>query len=96
LSNVSEQCQRLNTINQPIDITSVASNSRYQFDSRSLRLQLDAQGGKGARYWYLNGKYLATSTMQLAANFSINKRGRYQLSVVDEQGNSDLVSFDVE
>lgn len=96
LANVSEQCQQLNTIDQPIDITSVADDSLYQFDPRSLSLQLHAQGGQGERYWYLNGRYLAKSTVQNATNFSINKRGRYQLSVVDEQGNTDLVTFEVQ
>jgi len=96
LSNVSEQCQRLNTINQPIDITSVASNSLYRLDKRGLSLGLRVQGGIGELLWYLNGRFVGKGGATLATNIKITSSGHYQLSVVDEKGNADFVAFDVE
>ena len=64
--------------------------------NRVLVAQVFAQGGSGKQFWYLNGRYLTQSSALLPGVLKILELGGYQLSVVDEHGNSDLVTFDVE
>jgi penicillin-binding protein 1C len=96
LEEMSPACQAVNQKVVEIKITSVADNSFYQFDGHGLSLQLLAQGGNGERAWYLNGKYLATSAANQAQDLKIEQRGKYQLSVLDERGNSDVINFSLQ
>ncbi|EPJ44775.1 MAG: hypothetical protein OFPI_39000 [Osedax symbiont Rs2] len=92
----SAECSQLLAEQQSIKITSVAGQSLYQFKAPSLQLQLLAEGGSGSFQWYLNGIYQGVSRAGKALTVSLKGRGKYQLSVVDLQGNSDLVNFLVE
>ncbi len=93
LENMSASCESLIQKEIEIKITSVADNSLYQFDPKGLDLQLLAQGGEGNRDWYLNGKFLATSSVNQVYDLHVKRRGKFQLSVVDESGNSDVINF---
>lgn len=98
LEDMPQECQALfplDTAQAAISITSVAHDSFYQFDPQGLDLQLLAQGGKGRRSWYLNGKYLANRAADQLYDLHLKRRGRFQLSVVDESGNSDVIKFTV-
>ena len=65
-------------------------------DSNHLpTLTLDALGGIGRRFWYLNGRPVAVTESGQIAHHTLSQSGRYQLAVVDEGGNSAQVSFDV-
>lgn len=96
LGNISEQCRQFIVAVNKISINSVADNSVYKYQQGGLSLRLSAQGGSGKQFWYLNGRYLTQSSALLPGVLKILELGGYQLSVVDEHGNSDLVTFDVE
>ncbi|MFT5707555.1 MAG: penicillin-binding protein 1C, partial [Oceanospirillaceae bacterium] len=104
LGNPSENCPQLLTQPWNIRITSIADQSFYQYQpqnpsqegSKGLDLQLQAQGGKGLRYWYLDGKYLGSKAADNALNITIKRTGGFQLSVVDEHGNNDMINFFVQ
>ncbi|WP_314918826.1 peptidoglycan glycosyltransferase PbpC [Pseudomonas helleri] len=61
----------------------------------SLRLTLTALGGDGRRWWFLNGTPLGDSGHQEALNTSLEQPGRYELSVLDESGQTARVEFSV-
>ncbi len=95
LGKMSGACQSL-VQREEIKITSVADKSLYQYAPQGLALQLLAQGGDGIRVWYLNGKYIASSAANQVQDIHIKKRGKFQLSVVDELGNSDVINFSLQ
>ena len=61
----------------------------------SLRLTLTALGGDGRRWWFLNGTPLGDSVHQEALNTTLEQPGRYELSVLDESGQTARVEFSV-
>ena len=61
----------------------------------SLRLSLTALGGDGRRWWFLNGTPLGDSGHQEALNTTLEQPGRYELSVLDESGQTARVEFSV-
>ncbi len=60
-----------------------------------LRLALSALGGDGRRWWFLNGAPLGDSGHQETLNTTLDRPGRYQLSVLDESGQTARVEFSV-
>ncbi|WP_019408776.1 peptidoglycan glycosyltransferase PbpC [Pseudomonas psychrophila] len=60
-----------------------------------LRLELSALGGDGRRWWFLNGAPLGDSGHQETLNTTLDRPGRYQLSVLDESGQTARVEFSV-
>ncbi|MEW5755342.1 MAG: penicillin-binding protein 1C [Pseudomonadota bacterium] len=60
------------------------------------RIQLQALGGQGRHYWFINGqlRYLLDAAATQAHAFTAP--GRYAITVVDEQGRSDEVTVTVE
>ncbi len=81
-----------------IVITGVKPDAMFSATSDSTRLPtltLDALGGMGRRFWYLNGRPVAVTENAQIAHHPIAQAGRYQLAVVDEAGNTDRVSFEV-
>jgi len=96
LPDSSAGCSQLLAEQQSINITSIADQSLYQYQAPALQLQLLAEGGSGSFQWYLNGKHQGVSRARQVLTVSLKGRGKYQLSVVDQQGNTDLVNFLVE
>lgn len=58
-----------------------------------LRLRLSALGGSGRRWWFVDGQPLAESVAEAAFNQAFNRTGEYQLSVLDESGQTARVQF---
>jgi len=54
--------------------------------SRSLDLRVYTQGGRGERWWFLNGEQVGTTQNSDALLQSLSKPGQYQLTVLDESG----------
>ncbi|MEJ2156018.1 MAG: penicillin-binding protein 1C [Desulfobacteraceae bacterium] len=75
---------------QPEAVLSSTSDS-----TRLPTLMLDALGGMGRRFWYLNGHPIAATQSDQTAHHALSRAGRYQLAVVDEAGNTDQVEFNV-
>ena len=62
---------------------------------QALQLKLSALGGSGRRWWFLNGAPLGNSANQGSINASFERLGRYQLSVLDEAGQTARLEFSV-
>ena len=80
----------------PLSIVGVREGDRLQrpVDSREpLRLQLSALGGSGRRWWFVNGQPVGESIAQETFVQRFERRGDYQLSVLDESGQTARLAF---
>ncbi|MCK6187327.1 peptidoglycan glycosyltransferase PbpC [Pseudomonas sp. EYE_354] len=82
----------------PLSIVGVRDGDQLRLPAASqqaLRLKLSALGGSGRRWWFLNGAPLGDSASQDFINASFERLGRYQLSVLDEAGQTARIEFSV-
>ncbi|WP_122447627.1 peptidoglycan glycosyltransferase PbpC [Pseudomonas viridiflava] len=82
----------------PLSIVGVreGDNLRLPAGSRqALRLKLSALGGSGRRWWFIDGAPMANTDAGHDFTPTLNKPGRYQLSVLDESGQTARVEFSV-
>ncbi|MGR3886931.1 peptidoglycan glycosyltransferase PbpC [Pseudomonas sp. 1152_12] len=82
----------------PLSIVGVREGDQLRLPAASqqaLRLKISALGGSGRRWWFLNGAPLGDSANQDAINASFEQLGRYQLSVLDEAGQTARLEFSV-
>ena len=82
----------------PLSIVGVREGDQLRLPAASqqtLRLKLSALGGSGRRWWVLNGAPLGDSANQDSINASFDRLGRYQLSVLDEAGQTARLEFSV-
>ncbi|WP_024666919.1 peptidoglycan glycosyltransferase PbpC [Pseudomonas syringae] len=82
----------------PLSIVGVreGDNLRLPAGSRqALRLKLSALGGSGRRWWFIDGAPMADTDARHDFTPTLNKPGRYQLSVLDESGQTARVEFSV-
>ena len=99
LPHASTQCPppALNSVTA-LSIVGVREGDRLRrpaASQASLRLTLTALGGDGRRWWFLNGTPLGDSGHQEALNTTLEQPGRYELSVLDESGQTARVEFSV-
>lgn len=95
LPKAAPGCDLANTTS--LKITSVESGSQLFIPAGrdQLHLKLAAQGGKGTRQWYIDGRWIG-SDLHGTPIIDWNRTGAdQQLSVVDESGHTDMVSFSV-
>ncbi|QHF42849.1 penicillin-binding protein 1C [Pseudomonas sp. S35] len=86
------------TASSPLSIVGVREGDQLRLPAASqqtLRLKLSALGGSGRRWWFLNGAPLGDSANQDFINASFEHLGRYQLSVLDEAGQTARLEFSV-
>ncbi|MGY2376106.1 peptidoglycan glycosyltransferase PbpC [Pseudomonas sp. SDO524_S393] len=82
----------------PLSIVGVREGDQLRLPATSqqaLHLKLSALGGSGRRWWFLNGAPLGDSANQDFINASFERLGRYQLSVLDEAGQTARLEFSV-
>ncbi|BDB17438.1 penicillin-binding protein 1C [Pseudomonas sp. CYM-20-01] len=82
----------------PLSIVGVREGDQLRLPAASqqaLRLKISALGGSGRRWWFLNGAPLGDSANQDFINASFEQLGRYQLSVLDEAGQTARIEFSV-
>lgn len=82
----------------PLSIVGVREGDQLRLPAGSqqtLRLKISALGGSGRRWWFLNGAPLGDSANQEFINASFERLGRYQLSVLDEAGQTARLEFSV-
>ena len=99
LPPASTQCPPppLNAVT-PLSIVGVRDGDRLRRPAASqtlLHLVLSALGGDGRRWWFLNGVPLGDSAQQAVFNTTLEQAGRYELSVLDESGQTARVEFSV-
>ena len=61
--------------------------------SEALRLRLSALGGSGRRWWFVDGQPIAETSADALFNHAFARNGQYQLSVLDESGQTAKLSF---
>ena len=82
----------------PLSIVGVREGDQLRLPAASqqaLRLKISALGGSGWRWWFLNGAPLGDSANQDFISASFERLGRYQLSVLDEAGQTARLEFSV-
>lgn len=82
----------------PLSIVGVREGDQLRLPATSrqpLRLTLSALGGSGRRWWFVNGAPLGDSANQDSINASFERLGRYQLSVLDQAGQTAKLEFSV-
>ena len=82
----------------PLSIVGVRDGDRLRQPAASvqaLRLTVSALGGDGRRWWFLNGAPLGDSAHQDSLSTTLEQSGRYELSVLDEGGQTARVGFSV-
>ncbi len=82
----------------PLSIVGVREGDQLRLPAASqqaLRLKISALGGSGRCWWFLNGAPLGDSANQDSINASFERLGRYQLSVLDEAGQTARLEFNV-
>ncbi|KTC44176.1 penicillin-binding protein 1C, partial [Pseudomonas fluorescens ABAC62] len=82
----------------PLSIVGVREGDQLRLPAASqqaLRLKISALGGSGRRWWFLNGEPLGDSANQDEINASFEHLGRYQLSVLDEAGQTARLEFSI-
>ncbi len=82
----------------PLSIVGVREGDQLRLPAASqqaLHLKISALGGSGRRWWFLNGAPLGDSANQDFINASFERLGRYQLSVLDEAGQTARLEFSV-
>ncbi|WP_341522509.1 peptidoglycan glycosyltransferase PbpC [Pseudomonas sp. G.S.17] len=62
---------------------------------QALRLKLFALGGSGRRWWFIDGAPTGDTANQDSFGPTLTRLGRYELSVLDESGQTARVIFDV-
>ncbi|MCY1550298.1 Penicillin-binding protein 1C [compost metagenome] len=82
----------------PLSIVGVRQGDRLRRPAASaepLRLRLSALGGSGRRWWFVNGQPLGETTAEADFNHAFSRSGRYQLSVLDESGQTARLEFGI-
>lgn len=82
----------------PLSIVGVREGDQLRRPAASqelLHLKLSALGGSGRRWWFVNGAPLGDSANQDSITATFDQLGRYQLSVLDEGGQTARVEFSV-
>ncbi len=97
LPRISRQCPPdSEPVNAPLSIAGVRSGENLrlpQAGQRTLELSVLALGGAGPRWWFLNGRPLPGTTGHEPLAVTLDKKGPYQLSVLDESGLTASVRF---
>jgi penicillin-binding protein 1C len=82
----------------PLSIVGVREGDRLRLPSGSqqlLRLKFSALGGRGRRWWFVDGVPVGETANQVSYNQIFSRLGRFQLSVLDESGQTARVEFSV-
>ena len=82
----------------PLSIVGVRDGDRLRRPAASqalLRLAISTLGGEGRRWWFINGAPLGDSAGHEVFNTTLEQAGRYELSVLDESGQTARVEFSV-
>ncbi len=86
----------LQTIFDELKITSIANGSHIkkpQGINNDLTINLQAQGGAGELYWFVNGKAVNTLATRAVLSYTFEKGGEYQINAIDRVGQSHQVTL---
>lgn len=63
--------------------------------AKQIAINLSANGGIGKHLWFINGHLIAETTPKQAFQYKFSRSGKYQISVVDNLGTTDMVMVKV-
>lgn len=98
LPSLSPSCAPLSANSREIKINSLQNGSLYSSPANSSELPsiaLQATGGEGLHFWYVNGRFHHRAPAMASLNLTFSERGAFQIVVVDSAGNIDKVSIEV-
>ncbi len=98
LPAASPECPPRNGLaSTSLDIVGIREGDqlRSPTGAQGPRLRLSAIGGSGKRWWFLNGRQVAETLPDASFDQVLERSGVYQLSVLDESGQTAQVSFRV-
>lgn len=100
LPAVDPQCPpRHLAVAAPLSIVGVREGDRLRRlagSAEPLRLRLSALGGSGRRWWFVDGQPLAETSADALFSHAFTRSGQYQLSVLDESGQTAQLKFSVQ
>ena len=82
----------------PLTIVGIRDGDNLRQPANSaqpLRIGLSALGGSGKRWWFLDGQQIAESSAEQVFDYRFTRSGEFQLSVLDESGQTALLRFRV-
>ena len=88
----------LSMLSAPLQIVGVSEGDRLQRPAGQqgqLRVQFSSLGGGARQWWYLNGTPLLSTEHGQSFDQVFSRAGLYQLSVLDESGQTGAVQFSV-
>lgn len=65
-------------------------------DRNKVRLTLSSLGGKGQRWWFLDGQLVKMSSEGQSFEMELKQKGRHSLLLMDEVGQIERISFTLE
>ena len=98
LPKKSQRCQQLTTPNfGDIKLVGLAKNTeiiRLSMDKSPL-IPFSVLGAIGQLDWYLNGNFVKSLTSDKTFFYAAERYGEQQIAVIDQHGNSDMITFQV-
>ncbi|KFX71532.1 penicillin-binding protein 1C [Pseudomonas taeanensis MS-3] len=82
----------------PLSIVGIREGDRLRRPAGSaepLRLRLSALGGSGRRWWFIDGRPIDETANEIEFTHVFTHSGQYQLSVLDESGQTARLAFSV-
>ncbi len=97
---LASHCQS-NTISASasLKIIGIKANSIYRpagITGKAPSIWLTTLGGTGKKTWYINGKYHSTNNGKQAKEHLLTAKGKQQIIVQDQQGQTDMVTIFVQ
>lgn len=90
---------RLETVFNELKITSLDNNAQLRNppdSQQDLSVNLQAQGGSGALFWFVNGQPVNRIASRAVMTYRFAKSGQYLISAVDQMGQSDQIALMVQ
>lgn len=95
LPPISETCPPIKEDIIPLFISGIRAGDllRPLPGETTLEITVSTQGGSGMQWWFLNGEQIGKTENGETFSYLLEKRGKYQLSVLDLSGQTDMVNF---
>ncbi|MCM2366929.1 MULTISPECIES: peptidoglycan glycosyltransferase PbpC [Proteus] len=95
LPPISETCPPIKEDIIPLFISGIRAGDllRPLPGETNLEITVSTQGGSGMQWWFLNGEQIGKTGNGETFSYLLEKRGKYQLSVLDLSGQTDMVNF---
>lgn len=94
LPALNPECEQPAFLTEDLLISGIEDQQKIlPLDNQVPSVQLNAQGGFGERYWYLNGRYVGVTQGRETIRIAIKTLGAQQITLIDEQSNTASLTF---